>query len=1153
MHFKEIRIAGFKSFVDPETVPIKPGLTGIVGPNGCGKSNLLEALRWAMGATSARAMRGDEMDDLIFNGAAGRPARELAEVTLTLDNANRTAPAQFNASDEIEITRRLKRGAGSIYKVNSRTARGKDVKLIFADASTGANSPSLVRQGQISELISAKPQNRRRILEEAAGISGLNTRRHEAELKLQAAENNIERLTEVSSEVERQLESLKRQARKARKYEELSRKINAMEAFCAHLKWQLSSAEHLQARQALSDAKRSLEDLSRAAATAETRRLTQSDALQPLRTSETTASGRLGQARITLARREAERTAAVEKFTRLQSEASRLEQDIAREQAQQDDAQVQLAEARDRLAALPVADDNLNLEKEKIAEQSHRAAREKLEAAQIEADRCNGALAAQLAQNQALEANVKAHLLRRDKLTADVEKIRADQRALEQQDQQSADIEAVRQAASAAIQALDLSERELAALENDQKTIVTDEDEAKQALNAAEDKIRTIETEISGLKRLLRKHATNVAPPVLDQMRTKQGYEKAVAVALGDDLQAPTDAKAAIYWTESQADTLPLPSNAVPLTELVAAPAELARRLSMCGLVSADDGAELAARLQPGQRLVSKEGHLWRWDGFVRTPAAPTAAAERLKQQVRLEELEAEKIPLLETRNGLGVNHEQLKAKRLAHEADIQSRRRAMREQASRTEAAKADVSKATQAAERYLLKMESLADHLERTERDLNLAELTLETVNTAVDDSVIVELTATATKAKGALTLARNNEAEARGRLLDLTRNRQQALARRQAVSEDIERWSARLETSEERLQLMVKRRHETDRERLQAETLPTTLQGDLDQLAQQVASFEQARKTAADQLAIAEKNLRELENAARSASNLAISARENLAVSNARLENAAMRLAEAEAFAETHFQLKPDGLLHHAHEVFPEAELEPLELVEATRLTDQYRLDREQLGGVNMEATAEAEELSQRLDLQTEEKADLEAAIAKLRDGINALNREGRGRLIEAFDQVNAHFKSLFTTLFRGGEAELRLVDADDPLKAGLEIMAQPPGKRLGALSLMSGGEQALTATALIFAVFLSRPSPICVLDEVDAPLDDANVDRFCRMLGEMRRRTDTRFIVITHNPVTMSRMDRLFGVTMREKGVSKLVSVDLNTAEQLVAAE
>lgn len=298
MQLKELRIAGFKSFVDPEAVPVRPGLTGIVGPNGCGKSNLLEAMRWAMGANSAKAMRGGEMDDLIFSGAAGRPARELAEVTLVLDNSARTAPPEFNSSDTLEIMRRLKRGAGSSYKLNGRTVRGKDIKLLFADASTGANSPSLVRQGQISELIGSKPQNRRRILEEAAGIAGLNTRRHEAELKLRGAETNLERLTEVSAEVERQLESLKRQARKARKYKELSARISALEAFLAHLKWHTAKADQETAAVSLARAKTEVERLTREAAVAETKRLQASEGIGPLRTAEAVASGKLGQARI---------------------------------------------------------------------------------------------------------------------------------------------------------------------------------------------------------------------------------------------------------------------------------------------------------------------------------------------------------------------------------------------------------------------------------------------------------------------------------------------------------------------------------------------------------------------------------------------------------------------------------------------------------------------------------------------------------------------------------------------------------------------------------------------------------------------------------------------------------------------------------------
>ena len=335
--------------------------------------------------------------------------------------------------------------------------------------------------------------------------------------------------------------------------------------------------------------------------------------------------------------------------------------------------------------------------------------------------------------------------------------------------------------------------------------------------------------------------------------------------------------------------------------------------------------------------------------------------------------------------------------------------------------------------------------------------------------------------------------------------------------------------------------------------ARAKPEDMQADIDALAKRVEALEEERRVAADALAEKEASLRESETEAREASNAAVEAREALAGAKVRVENAEARLTDAVEAARNQFQRAPAGLITLARAGLEDEEIESLDPSEAERQLDFLRRDRDQLGGVNMEAEAEAEELAERLGTQATEKDDLIKAIARLREGVMALNDEGRARLLEAFERVNEHFKALFTTLFRGGEAELRLVDDEDPLNAGLEIMAQPPGKRLGTLSLMSGGEQALTATALIFAVFLSRPAPICVLDEVDAPLDDANVDRYCRLLDEMRRRTNTRFIVITHNPVTMSRMDRLFGVTMREKGVSKLVSVDLDAAEELVAAE
>lgn len=1153
MHLTELRIAGFKSFVDPQEVPILPGLTGIVGPNGCGKSNLLEALRWAMGASSAKAMRGGEMDDLIFSGSQARPARELAEVTLVLDNSARTAPPEFNASDTLEIMRRLKRGAGSTYKLNGRTVRGKDIQLIFADASTGANSPSLVRQGQISELIGSKPQNRRRILEEAAGISGLNTRRHEAELKLRAAETNLERLSEVSAEVERQLESLKRQARKARKYKELSEKISALDAFLAHLKWQAAKQAKAEADAELIRCRDAVEQHTREAAIAETRRLEASEGLQPLKEAEAIASGKLGQARIELARLETERKNAADLLARHEGEARRLMEDIEREQSQKEEAEHALAEARDNLAALPTEDPKANEALEAKAKADLEEARERLNDAQAAADDVAAKLASMRAERQAAEASAEAQRRRKASLEADAARLKAQLADMPDTSALQARLSAAEKAEEAAELALHDAERAVDAAEQVLNETREAEAAAQGPKDAADQTVRTLESEIAGLQRLLKQATGPKAPPVIDRVRTKDGYEKAVAAALGDDLQASTEKTSSLFWGGRDIKTDALPAGADPLSNFVDAPGELAARLSQCGVVAPDQGAALAASLRPGQRLVSKEGHLWRWDGFTRTPDAPVSAAERLAQQARLEAAQSEIGPAREALSDAAATLSSAKAERINAEDELKEARRAVSPKAGELNRARAATAEAKQAFERADVKRESASEALARVESDLRGVEEALSLVSIGGDENEVERLETIAQGAREQLTAAREHETECRGRLTDITRNREQAIARREGFQKDVERWTGRLANSESRLEGLLARRREAASEAESARAKPEELQDQLDALAQRVATLEAERQRTADQLAEKETSIREIEQLARETSAAAMEARESLAGAKVRIENAEMRLTETIEHARAQFQRLPEGLMMLAQAGLDEEELEQLEPNEAERQLDFLRRDRDQLGGVNMEAEQEAEELAERLGSQATEKDDLIKAIARLREGVTALNDEGRARLLEAFERVNEHFKALFTTLFRGGEAELRLVDSDDPLDSGLEIMAQPPGKRLGTLSLMSGGEQALTATALIFAVFLSRPSPICVLDEVDAPLDDANVDRYCRLLDEMRRRTNTRFIVITHNPVTMSRMDRLFGVTMREKGVSKLVSVDLDAAEELVAAE
>ena len=1153
MQITELRIAGFKSFVDPQDFPVEPGLTGIVGPNGCGKSNLLEALRWAMGANSAKAMRGGEMDDLIFSGSQGRPARETAEVTLILDNSKRTAPPEFNGSDTLEIVRRIRRGAGSSYKLNGRTVRGKDITLLFADASTGANSPALVRQGQISELIGSKPQNRRRILEEAAGIAGLNTRRHEAELKLNAAEANLERLAEVSAEVERQLVSLKRQAAKARRYKALSEEIFALDALIAHLRWHEAKLACETARQQLEESRRKVEDLSREDARCESARIEAGEGLQPLRDAEGIVAAKLGQARIALARLETERKVAADAQTRLEAEATRLAEDIEREQAGRMEAEDALAHAKFELSALPVEDEAANADIEAQMRAALERARADLAAAEQAADEAQARLSEVRARRQASEEQLAAQTRRKTQLSTDIERLRADMAGLEDAISLVRRVKDAKDAEAAAEARLQDAERAVEMAEQ----ALTDARDAETAAQPARDDaaraVRELEAEIGGLQKLLRKAEGPTAPPVIERIRTRDGYEKAVAAALGDDIEAPTDRSAAMYWGGANNVMQALPAGATPLSEYTDAPGELAARLSQCGLVEVSDGARLATELKPGQRLVSRDGHLWRWDGFARTPDAPVSAAARLEQQARLEAALAEIEPLRHAFAARESEFEAARQGRSAAEEALREHRAAVAPAQRALNEARSTVTDASQTSERAAMKRDTAGEALTRAESELSVVNEALALIapqETAEAESALVKRVA---EARAAVAEARTVEVEARGRLTDITRGREQAAARRQGLERDVASWSARITAAAERLERLVERRASAAAEALAAKARPEELGAEIATLSANVTSLETDRQQAADRLSEKETAIREAEQAARQATAAASEARETLAGWKVKLETAESRLADSEEIARNNFQRTPEGLLAIAEAGLDEEEMGTFTPRDAERKAEDLRRTRDQLGGVNMNAEEEAAELEERLGAQVTEKEDLVQAIAKLRQGVEALNAEGRERLVAAFEQVNEHFKALFTALFRGGQAELRLVDADDPLQAGLEIFAQPPGKKLGTLNLMSGGEQALTAAALIFAVFLSRPAPICVLDEVDAPLDDANVDRFCNMLNEMRQRTDTRFVVITHNPVTMSRMDRLFGVTMREQGVSKLVSVDLQAAEELVAAE
>jgi len=1167
VHLIGLKIAGFKSFVDPVDVPIEEGLTGIVGPNGCGKSNLLEALRWTMGATSARAMRGGEMDDLIFAGTEARPAREMAEVTLLLDNRDRGAPAEFNDEDTIEIRRTLRRGAGSSYRINGRTVRAKDVQLLFADASTGANSPALVRQGQISELIGAKPQNRRRILEEAAGIGGLAARRHEAELKLKAAEENLAKLADIMAEVERQANALKRQASKARRYRALSDEIAALEARLGAARWRGAVIETAEARKALDAAKTDEQTSVSAVARAATAELDARAAIEPLRAAEAEVAGHLGVIKVQLARLESERDAAKDLVLRLDRDITRLIEASTREAVQRDDAAARADRAAEALAALPPDDPKAQAARETELAAAVRAASDASQKLEAEADQLRAALARAEAEAAAAQAGVRREDERHSRLNADLARTQSelatigDPAKLEQalKDARARHVAAEKKAQdaqsalTAALRAVD----EARALEA----------RLTPPLLAAERKVGELESELKGLDRLLRQVAATAAPPVMDGVRAP-GLERALAAALDDDLDAPADAASPVHWSGRHGDaSASLPAGATPLSELVEAPAELMPRLSQCGLVDRAEGAALVTQLRTGQSLVSREGDLWRWDGFVRTADAPLTSAEKLEQRARRAALIPE-ISTARVARDLAAEERAKASKQLTDaEVTLMAARRNVPELTRAAAQAHEAAIRAEQDVERLSLRGAALKETAVRlsTERDLAAQALAAARASLAAAPSEAdrAALAAAADKVRA----AREAERAAAAALDAFRREVERAAAQRTALAHDRDEWLARKAEASARLDAIARELADARAAFDHAKDQPAALQARLDDLAAGLETAEGHRRTAADTLAEAEAMLREAEIAARAARDGASAARENLVRAESRLEAAIRREAEIAEQVRAAFDQELDELETRVAAILAAAKAAREEHGDAdapdtedrsndahvldTRLA-QLRRERDQLGAVNMEADEQLSEISKRMGFQIEERDDLAAAIARLREGIDALNMDGRQRLLDAFTQVNNHFGSLFTALFGGGHAELRLTESEDPLDAGLEIYASPPGKRLGQLTLMSGGEQALTATALIFAVFLSRPAPICVLDEVDAPLDDANVDRFCRLLEEMRTRTETRFIIITHNAVTMSRMDRLFGVTMQERGVSRLVSVDLQAAERLAAA-
>ena len=1147
MQIKRLRLTGFKSFVEPTELRIEPGLTGVVGPNGCGKSNLLEAIRWVMGESSPKSMRGGGMEDVIFAGTSSRPARDFPEVALHCDTEGALVAGLSDGGDgdDLEVIRRIERGAGSAYRANGRDVRAKDVALIFADAATGAHSPALVSQGKIANVIAAKPTDRRAMLEEAAGIAGLHVRRKDAEQKLRATETNLTRLSEIVADMEVRANALRRQARAAEKYKKLSDDIRIAEGRLIYARWRDAAAAADQARRdadaaeaAVKTAQDELETISKAQTEVATR-------VAAARSDAQAQRDALAEATATQVRLQGEERAALQRLEDLATQQRRIADDRAHEGelAREAHAALTALDTETKSLAQDIAGHGAG--KAALAEAS-LAAQARLRDAEVALAQARARAASEAADRRIAVSAVESAEAAVRRVAGDKARVDAEVASLGDSAALAATLADSAEAAEAAEAAIATAENALHAAEADREATAADLAGIEAALAEARAALAALEGEAATLERALAA-ARSDAGRILDQLRVAPGYEAALAAALGDDLDAGTDRDAARSWGGADAakGDPALPAGTESLAKFVQAPAALARRLAQVAVATSDGGQPLAV----GQRLVTTDGVMRRWDGFV-TRGDGATATERLQRQNRLDALAAQR-PQVE----LGV--QELRDRRDA--AAAKTAELAEAAGAARKALAQADETRRTalRAADQAAAALDRHRDAAALFDRRLaEIAEAAREAAETLAAQEAALAALPDERLARAALDAeeqvterARADASTAQGALAAHERTLASLSERQAVVSAEIKSWKARAGEAARRVTEMDKRAEALAAEADKLADVPA-------RLAEQRAEAETRQAALRDRVAAAEAQERAAESALREAETALNAIRERVAAARetragavARSENAELRRIEMGRLSGERFECPPPLLPQKAG--FDSASVGDANAESAQH--DRLIADRERLGPVNLVAADELVELDTEREKSAAEIEELTQAVNRLRGSIGSLNREGRARLLAAFEAVNAHFQRLFTTLFNGGQAHLELVDSDDPLEAGLEIMAQPPGKRLGTLTLLSGGEQALTAVALIFGLFLTNPAPICVLDEVDAPLDDANIERFCDLLDRMARETNTRYLIVTHNAVTMARMHRLFGVTMVERGVSRLVSVDLGGAEELLAAE
>ncbi len=1139
MKFQSVRISGFKSFLEPTEIQMNMGLTGVVGPNGCGKSNIVEAIKWIMGENSARQMRGDGMDDVIFSGTNERPSRNFAEVSIKLDNSEKKAPAIFNHYDEIEITRKIEREKGSVYRVNGKQVRARDIQLIFADNGTGARSSGIVGQGRIAQIIDSNPEDRRVILEEAANIKGLHSRRHEAELKLKGASDNLDRLSDIEQTYKEQLIELEKQGRKAARYRSVGERIRKAEAT---LFFNLMNNAKKEANDLDIQLKNANENVSQGqikVAEHIKSQLHLANKIPDLKKDEAEKAATLQTLNITKIKLDEEKSSAQNALQNIINQINLINNDIARESEIKEDAKKSLSTLLTEEKNLKEDSENFSTKITKATDLVKKlrsisdAADDKLstitsEIYSIKSDKSdlekrinNLKQKIEVTQNQLANFNIEDD---KNRFKLDKEKIINLKKLIQENNQLN-----------------DGYKVELEKLEKLETRLIEEK-------NTAVFEFNKVNLEFDSLSTLLGRDTLN-SNTLEKTIGNINNLEEAIGSVLGETLLAPIlsddqSTENTTYWRDDFKTISPasLPESVIPIVTKITKSSILDTALKGVGIVNNKEIAfKLQKKLTFGQALTTPSGGLWRWDGFVQPQGVQNSYSERLQQIARLRLLQ-NKLPSLE-------ENQSLSEKRLdecfnnikKYKDDLSNLQVKLSSLISESNQLELQNTKV----ESKLLSSEALIKELKNTERMSleELSELEKEFNNSLNLPSLLAE------ELK-----VRNNADQSRNELTDAMAAEQQIKSEESFQSRNLiqlghqkENWKVREEEAKTRLISLEERLKTSQDEKNRLSTLPESFEKKEVELNIKIEEAISNRNIAADQLVKNETSLNDADKQVREAEKVVSTLREEMIKIEALLNLSKAKIQNIEERVFEKLKMKSTELNKFIN---TKEEDQPIKSIEILEKTLQRLLnERETLGAVNLRAEDEMNEMLNKIEVMSKERVDLEEAIAKLRSGIFELNKEGRQRLKESFEEVNENFKQLFQKLFGGGNAELRLVGNEDPLQAGLEVLASPPGKKMQLLSLLSGGEQALTAISLIFSVFLCNPAPICILDEVDAPLDDTNVGRFCDLLNQIVDETNTYFMVITHHRLTMAKMDRLFGVTMEQKGISKLVSVDLEQASRI----